>query len=124
VKKPLSVIIGLVILVICVTGKMFDLINQGLSLSSFLGILLLLCFIVGFWKRSNIARIGYFILMHSILFVVISGLAVMAMKQSLGEIIVALIPWIVSISNSWFVMFGRKSKAYFGKAVEVQPTES
>ena len=117
-KKPLSVIIGLVILVICVIGKMFDLINQGLSLSSFLGILLLLCFIVGFWKRSNIARIGYFILMHSILFVVISGLIVIAMRQSPGEIIVALIPWLLFISNSWFVMFGKKSKAYFVKAAK------
>lgn len=121
-KKPLSVIIGLVILVICVIGKMFDLINQGLSLSSFLGILLLLCFIVGFWKRSNIARIGYFILMNSVLLVVISGL--MAMRQSLGEITVTLIPWLLFISNSWFVMFGRKSKAYFAKAVEVQTAES
>ena len=121
-KKPLSVIIGLVILVICVIGKMFDLISQGLSLYSFLGILLLLYFIVGFWKRSNIARIGYFILMNSVLFVVISGL--MAMRQSLGEITVTLIPWLLFISNSWFVMFGRKSKAYFAKAVEVQTAES
>jgi hypothetical protein len=122
VKKPPSVIIGLVILVICVIGKMFDIINQGLSLSSFLGILLLLCCIIGFWKRSNIGRIGYFILMNSVFFVVISGL--ISMRQSPAETIVYLIPWLLFTSNSWFVMFGRKSKAYFAKVVEVQTAES
>ena len=57
-KKPVSVIIGLVIFVII--GNVFNLISQGLSLSSLLVVLFSLCFIVGIWKwkRSNIARIG------------------------------------------------------------------
>ena len=115
-------IIGLVILVICVIGQTYDLINQGLSLSMFFGILLLLCFIVGFWKRSNIVRIGYFIVMNIVLFAVISG--VMIMRQSPISKTITLILWLLPISNSWFVMFGRKSKAYFAKSVEVQTAES
>lgn len=122
-KKPLSVIIGLVILVIGAIGYVFNLISQGLSLSSLLLVLFSLCLIVGFWKRSNIARIGYFIFMNLGLVAVIIPVFAGAMRQSPGKIILALIPFLLLISNSWFVLFGRKSKAYFAKAAEVQTTE-
>ena len=91
-KKPLSVIIGLVIFVIGVIGNVFHLINQGLLLSSLLGVFFSLCFIVGFWKRNNIARIGYFIFMNLALVAVIIPVFAGAMRQNSGKIILALIP--------------------------------
>ena len=78
-------------------------------------------FLVGLWKRSNIARVAYFALMNIAFAAVVVAWIAGAMSGSATRTALMLLPLAILVSNSWFVMFGKASKVHFRRKPKSEP---